>query len=129
MNIKLSKFDFSSVETVIGERALSLYVKFESDDQEIQIRFVDNEPSDGSKKPWRNAYDLKACEIGVGEWILVEIPFTKLKVTGAWSGITKNWYGPSATEDFEWNRVENLQFTAESKGLIGVVRFDDIQIK
>lgn len=128
MNFSPKNIDFSEIKNKIDSLTLTFYVNFTDGNQEVQVRFVDSEDVDKNYLPWRLSYNVKASEIGTGSWKKVEIPLSKMKVTGAWSNKLQKWYGPSS-EEFSWERLENLQFTAEEKEIDGVIMLDQIEIK
>lgn len=102
-------------------------VKFTKKNQQLQVRFVDTD--DGTKKniPWRLAYDLKASDYKVDEWCKVEIPLSSMFCWGGWSNITNTWTDIGSNE-FDFTRVEKLEFAAEEAPVSSKFLIDNIRI-
>ena len=106
---------------------LTFDIKFTKKNQQFQLRFVDTD--DGTKKniPWRLAYDMKASDYTVNEWCKVEIPISSMNCWGAWSNITNTWTDVGNNE-FDFTRVEKLEFAAEQAPISSKFYIDNIKI-
>jgi endoglucanase len=106
---------------------IHFYIKTESREQKIQLRFLNK---DGENEiPWRLSYNLPLKNYEPGEWVLVEIPLRDFRITGAWSGAQGGkWYNPDKNVTFNWSKVERMDFAAEEDELKGVLALDDIKI-
>ncbi len=106
---------------------IHFYIKTESREQKIQLRFLNK---DGENEiPWRLSYNLPLKNYEPGVWVLVEIPLRDFRITGAWSGAQGGkWYNPDKNVTFNWSKVERMDFAAEEDELKGVLALDDIKI-
>ncbi len=106
---------------------LTFDIKFTKKNQAFQVRFVDTD--DGTKKniPWRLAYDMKASDYTVDQWCKVEIPLSSMNCWGGWSNITNTWTDIGSNE-FDFTRVEKLEFAAEEAPVSSKFLIDNIRI-
>lgn len=105
---------------------LDFWVKGDSPDTRLQIRFVDTKTSTAGDHPWRNSYTLDAANVNWnGTWQHVKIPLKSFKETGSWDN--NAWFNPAGK--FDWKAVDRLEFISEF-GAIGSQKiwFDDIKI-
>ena len=124
----LTKKNLSDVEGNQSNVYLCFDVKFTSDKQAFQIRFVDTDDGTTENIPWRLAYDVRASDLKTNEWSKVEIPISKMNCWGAWSNITNTWTD-IGNNHFDWDRVWRLELAAEEWSISGKFFLDNMRIE
>ncbi|MCR4735627.1 MAG: glycoside hydrolase family 5 protein [Treponema sp.] len=124
----LTKKNLSDIEGNQSNVYLCFDVKFTSDKQAFQIRFVDTDDGTTANIPWRLAYDVRASDGKVKEWNKVEIPISSMNCWGAWSNITESWTDIGSNK-FDWSRVWRLELAAEEWSISGKFFLDNMRIE
>lgn len=126
----LINFRFSPVKdltTQVDEGyAVELWVRCDSLNAQIDVRFVDTKTNDPGDHPWRMRYTIDRNVANLnGEWNHLQIPLHAFSEHGSWDN--NRWYNPTGA--FDWTVVEDFQFVSEHHDLIGIqFYFDDIRM-
>lgn len=107
-----------------GNYALVFRMKADISHGKIDVRFRNRE--DGDFMPWRMGITLEGQNSSWdGQWHEVSIPLKDLQEKGAWKNA---WFNPKG--EFDWHRVDLLEFVAEHHDLGDRVFYiDDIRIE
>ena len=110
------------------ELSICFYVKFSNQNQSFLIDFRDKDEGYGLL-PWSRAIRVEASDYPTGEWVEIEIPFSNINETGAWSSTEQKFYEPE--NKFDWNRLEvlSLNFNDNDNKYTGDIYIDDIVFK
>ncbi|MCQ2591148.1 MAG: glycoside hydrolase family 5 protein [Treponema sp.] len=127
LQFDLTKRPLSEITGKEKKVYLCFNVKFNSERQAFQVRFVDTDDGLGKDIPYRLAYNVNAKDLKVGEWNKVEIQIASMNDWGGWSNITNTWYDSDGTQ-FDFNRVQFLEFAAEEGSIRDRFYLDDIKI-
>jgi len=101
--------------------ALEFKVRTAGKPGKLEIRFV-NPGVAAADLPWRNAVTFQNTPGNA--WQTVRIPLGNFQETGAWKG---KWF--TALGQFDWTRIQRLEFVAEFQDLAGMdFWFDDIRV-
>ena len=108
--------------------AISFTVKFTDSKQEFPLNLSDTDEG-AALPPWNNTAQIKASEYQTGEWVTVEIPFSKLTETGAWSEKANQFFEPQGK--YDWNRLRYIYFDFDNfhRKNTRDISIDDIVIK
>jgi len=92
----------------------------------FDIRFTNVESS--TSLPWRMRYTFNNTMTAPNtNWQLIRIPLSMMSEHGAWAVRDSRWHPPRG--EFNWQRVNRLEFVAEHDDLTGVeILFDSIRI-
>lgn len=120
------------VTSIIAEAPQSFIVSFaiKFTDVKQEFRFHLSDADEGEAlPPWKNSVTIRAADYSVGKWISVEIPFSRLSESGAWSNKANKWFPPQGK--FDWSRLDSihLDFDDFDNKNIGDIYIDDILIK
>ena len=110
------------------ELSICFSVKFTNVNQSFLIDFRDKDEG-SALLPWSRAFRVEASDYPIGKWIEIEIPFSNITETGAWSNTEQKFYEPQ--NKFDWNRLEvlSLNFNDNDNEYTGDVYLDNIVIK
>lgn len=106
--------------------AIDFWVRCNSPNASIGIRFVDTKTNDPTDHPWRMLYILNQS-VGVwdGRWNHLQIPLNDFFEHGSWDN--DRWYYPIGA--FDWTATEYFDIVAEFHDLTGMhFYFDDIRV-
>ena len=105
---------------------VDFWVRCNSPNAKIDIRFVDTKTDDRGDHPWRMRYTIdRNLADWNGEWNHLQIPLSAFSEHGSWE--SGNWFGPIGA--FDWTAIELFEIMAEYSDLVGVhFYFDDIRV-
>lgn len=127
ISFDIRSYDFTKIENNLSNTYLTFKIKYYGNGQNLQIRFVDSESQ--TEQPWRNAYNLTNSKKENNKWISVEIPLSDFSLTGAWRSSDSSWHNADANTKFDWNRVQKLEFVAETSAITLPLSIDDIKLE
>jgi len=110
---------------VANNYELDFWIKGDSPNTKIEIRFIDSKSTVAGDHPWRISYTIDQTKVNWnGTWQHLKIPLKSFKETGAWDNA---WFNPEGK--FDWKAVDRLEFISEFNALgAQKIWFDDIQI-
>lgn len=106
--------------------AIELWIRCNSPNAKLDIRFVDTKTFDPDDHPWRMRYtiDRNVAEWN-GEWNHLRIPLRTFSEHGSWDN--DRWYDPVGA--FNWAATECFEIVAEYNDLMRVhFYFDNIRV-
>lgn len=108
--------------------SVSLSVKFTDKSQEFNLNLSDADEG-AELPPWNITVKIKASDYKIGEWITVEIPFSRFTESGAWSEKANKWFEPQGK--YDWSRLCCIYFDFDDfdNKKAGTIYIDDIVIK
>lgn len=108
--------------------SVSLSVKFTDKSQEFYLNLADSDEG-AELPPWNIAVTIKASDYKLGEWVTVEIPFSRFTESGAWSEKANKWFEPHGK--YDWSRFERIYIDLDdwNNKKTGTLYIDDIMIK
>ncbi len=113
--------------TLLKDRGyvLDLWIKGDTPQSALDLRFLDTKTEDPDDHPWRMNYTLSsALSIWDNQWHHLQIALTDFIEGGSWDN---GWYAPQGA--FDWTAVDQFQIVAEHLDLTGMqFWFDNIQI-
>jgi endoglucanase len=106
--------------------AIDFWVRCDSPNAKIDIRFEDTKTNDPGDHPWRMRYTIDRNVANLnGEWNHLQIPLHEFSEGGSWDN--DRWYDPAGA--FDWTAVERFMFVSEHHDLTGIhFYFDDIRV-
>jgi hypothetical protein len=106
--------------------AIDFWVRCNSPDARIGIRFVDTKTNDRTDHPWRMLYTVdRSVAVWDGWWNHLQIPLNDFSEHGSWDN--GRWYNPVGA--FDWTATEYFEIVSEFHGLTGIkFYFDDIRV-
>ncbi|MHC4173516.1 MAG: glycoside hydrolase family 5 protein [Planctomycetota bacterium] len=122
-------FRFSPVKdlSVLVDKsfAIDFWVRCDSPDAEIVIRFMDTNTDDPDDHPWRIIYTIDHnIAVWDGRWNHLQIPLDQFYEQGS---ADNGWFAPIGT--FDWTATEHFEIVAEHSDLVGIhFYFDDIRV-
>lgn len=126
LSFEINQVDLSGLNTLQDKAYLTMKMKFTKPGQKFQLRFVDNDAGNGIVIPWRFAVDMNSDNYELDKWVDIELPINSFADIGGWSNSLNKWF--DSTGSFEWDRVVNLEFAAESGDVPGEWFVDDLKI-
>ena len=110
---------------VQGGSALQLWVRGDTPNASVEVRFVDTKTSDPRDHPWRMGTAIDSAIVRWdGEWHQVRIPLKNLQDRGAWDSA---WFNPPGA--FDWAAADWFQIVAEYHDFVGVqFWFDGLRV-
>ena len=105
--------------------AIELWIRCNTPDAEIDIRFIDTKTDARYDRPWRMRYTIdNVIAVWDGQWNLLQIPLNEFSEHGAWDD---GWFNPIG--DYDWTATERFDIVAEHGDLTDIhFYFDDIRI-
>jgi len=105
---------------------IDFWVRCNSPDARIGIRFIDTKTNDPTDHPWRMLYIVnRSVAAWDGRWNHLQIPLNDFFEHGSWDN--DRWYGPIGA--FDWTATEYFEIVAEYHDLTGIhFYFDDIHV-
>jgi endoglucanase len=105
--------------------AVELWIRCNTPDAEIDIRFVDSKTEQRYDRPWRMRYTIdNNTAVWDGRWNLIQIPLNEFAEHGAWDN---GWYTPIGA--YDWSDTERFEIVAEHGDLTGIhFYFDNIRL-
>jgi hypothetical protein len=122
-------FRFSPVKdlSVLVDKgfAVDFWVRCDSPDAEIVIRFMDTNTDDPDDHPWRIIYTIdQNVAVWDGRWNHLQIPLNQFYEQGS---ADNGWFAPIGA--FDWTATEHFEIVAEHSDLVGIhFYFDDIRV-
>ncbi len=105
--------------------AIDFWVRCNSPDARIDIRFVDTKTNDRDH-PWRMLYTVdRSVAVWDGRWNHLQILLNDFSEHGSWDN--DRWYNPVGA--FDWTATEHFEIITEYSDLVGIhFYFDDIRV-
>jgi hypothetical protein len=105
--------------------AIDFWVRCNSPEARIDIRFVDTKTNDRDH-PWRMLYTVdRSVAVWDGRWNHLQILLNDFSEHGSWDN--DRWYNPVGA--FDWTATEHFEIMAEYSDLVGIhFYFDDIRV-
>jgi len=106
--------------------AIDFWVRCDSPNAMIGIRFLDTKTGDRNDHPWRMLYTIdRNIAVWDGRWNHLQIPLNEFSEHGSWDN--DRWYGPVGA--FDWTATEHFEIVSEFHDLVGIhFYFDDIRV-
>ena len=123
-------FRFSPVKdlSVLADEgfAIDFWIRCDSPDAKIDIRFIDTKTDDPGDHPWRMRYTIdRNVAVWDGRWNHLQIPLDEFTEHGSWDN--DRWYNPVGA--FDWTATELFEIVSEFHDLVGIhFYFDDIRM-
>jgi endoglucanase len=125
-NLGFSFKPFKDLTRLVSEGyAIDFWVKGDTPDSRLDIRFIDTKTEDPDDHPWRMRYTLdESVAAWDGTWNHLQIPLEDFTEHGSWDD---GWFEPRG--DFDWAAVSRFEIVSEHHGLEGMqFWFDRIRI-
>jgi len=122
-------FRFSPVKdlSLLVDRgfAIDFWIRCNSPNARIDIRFIDTKTGDRGDHPWRMRYTInRNVAVWNGQWNHLQIPLNAFSEHGSWDD---GWYNPVGA--FDWTATERFEIVSEYGDLVGIhFYFDDIRV-
>ena len=104
---------------------LSMWLKGDAPEAEIELRFVDTKTDIPEDHPWRKGIRINNSIVSLdNHWHKLNIPLQNMIEFGSWDDA---WYGPIG--EFDWGNIDKLEIVAEQHDLTNInFWFDKIEI-
>ncbi len=108
--------------------AIDFWVRCDSPNARILIRFMDTNTDDPDDHPWRIIYPIdRNVAVWDGRWNHLQIPLDEFYEQGSHDFDDNRWYNPVGA--FDWTATERFEILAEYSDLVGIhFYFDDIRV-
>jgi hypothetical protein len=108
--------------------AIDFWVRCDSPNARILIRFMDTNTDGPDDHPWRIIYPIdRNVAVWDGRWNHLQIPLDEFYEQGSWDFDDDRWYNPVGA--FDWTATEHFEILAEYSDLVGIhFYFDDIRV-
>jgi hypothetical protein len=108
--------------------AIDFWVRCDSPNARILIRFMDTNTDDPGDHPWRIIYPIdRNVAVWDGRWNHLQIPLYDFYEQGSWDFDNDRWYNPVGA--FDWTATEHFEILAEYSDLAGIhFYFDAIRV-
>jgi endoglucanase len=123
-------FRFSPVKdlsVLVNESfAIDFWVRCNSPNAKIDIRFIDTKTGDRTDHPWRMRYTIdRNVAVWDGRWNHLQIPLNEFSEHGSWDN--GRWLNPIGK--YDWTATERFEIVSEFHDFIGInIYFDDIRV-
>jgi endoglucanase len=106
--------------------AIDFWVRCNSPNAKIDIRFIDTKTDNRADHPWRMRYTVdRNIAVWNGQWNHLQIPLSAFSEHGSWE--SGNWFNPIGK--YDWTATERFEIVAEYSDLAGInFCFDDIRV-
>jgi len=106
--------------------AIDFWVRCDSPNARILIRFMDTNTDDPDDHPWRIIYTIdRNVAIWDGRWNHLQIPLSAFFEHGSWDN--DRWYNPVGA--FDWTATEHFEIVSEYSDMEGIhFYFDNIRV-
>jgi hypothetical protein len=107
---------------------VDFWVRCDSPNARILIRFMDTNTDDPDDHPWRIVYPIdRNVAVWDGRWNHLQIPLGAFYEQGSHDFDDGRWYDPVGA--FDWTATEHFEIMAEYSDLEGIhLYFDDIRV-
>ncbi|MHC4432899.1 MAG: glycoside hydrolase family 5 protein [Planctomycetota bacterium] len=105
---------------------IDFWVRCNSPNAKIDIRFIDTKTDDRADHPWRMRYTIdRYIAVWNGQWNHLQIPLSAFSEHGSWE--SGNWFNPIGA--YDWTATERFEIVSEYGSLEGIhFYFDDIRV-